>query len=106
MCPLGWQNSGDTCYLFIENDANNQETKSEAEATCQGKNGRLLEVETQGENDFIAIGLSTMYNGNNAYLDCSDSGAEASWTCNTAGHYWTVQAGDTYFSKYDAPTGN
>lgn len=102
VCPPGWEEKLNKCYLFIRDD-DNPETKSEAETTCQEKNGRLLEIQSDPENDYIADKLRTMYDSNSAWVDCSDIGAEGNWMC-SAGHTWTIATTTgAYVSKYYRP---
>ncbi|CAG5124223.1 unnamed protein product [Candidula unifasciata] len=81
-CREGWQSFGDSCYGFGESTT----AWGAAEAICKVYNGKLAEIETFEENEFLK-NLAKSKQADRVLLGGTDMFSEGSWEWSSGGKH-------------------
>ncbi|XP_055999470.1 galactose-specific lectin nattectin-like [Ostrea edulis] len=74
-CPRGWSKHGTSCYKLNKRKS----TWKTADQFCRGLSGKLAEIGTKSENDFIKNLIKNNSGTERAWLGGADTAEEGTW---------------------------
>ncbi|KAK7494791.1 hypothetical protein BaRGS_00013918 [Batillaria attramentaria] len=77
-CPRGWTFYGDSCYIYN----NDEYTWFDAEAECRVLQGRLVEIHSAAENNFLTSMVSS-HGGSAVWISLEDFAIEGEYVWST-----------------------